>query len=75
MGTWRITIDGTGCHHNNKPEIDADLATAAFVKQLQAMGIRVEAARFEMRGAYIDEVYNADAVDVTAPLNIDFLKP
>lgn len=44
MGQWNITIRGTGCHHNRKPEIDADLAAAEFVAKLKKMGMTIESA-------------------------------
>lgn len=69
MGTWRITIDGTGCHHNNNPAIDADLAVLEFVYHLKGQGHTISAARFEQRG-----VYYPDQVDPTAKMNIDILK-
>jgi hypothetical protein len=72
MGTWRITVDGLGCHHNGKREIDADLAAADFVKELQAQGHTLSAARFEARGANVDGQYDADAVDKSSPMNINY---
>ena len=46
MGNWVLTIEGTGCHHNGKPEIDADLLAPKLVEQLQAQGQTVEHATF-----------------------------
>lgn len=48
MGNWKITIDGHGCHHNGKPEIDADLAAKEFVTRLKAQGHTVKVATMEM---------------------------
>jgi hypothetical protein len=78
MGRWRITIDGAGCHHNGKREIDADLAAKDFVGELKKQGHNLEAARFEMLGAIrtSDNVYDANAVinDPPHPSNIDLLE-
>lgn len=46
MGNWNINIQGTGCHHNGKPEIDADLAAKEFAGKLKAQGHTIEAASF-----------------------------
>ncbi len=46
MGDWNINIQGTGCHHNGKPEIDADLASIEFVKALRAQGHVIRSATF-----------------------------
>ncbi len=50
MGNWNITIQGTGCHHNGKPEIDADLAAARLVEELLAQGQDVSLATFTSGG-------------------------
>lgn len=50
MGNWNINIQGVGCHHNGKPEIDADLAAAAFVETLRKQGHTIEAATFTYGG-------------------------
>ena len=64
MGTWRITIDGLGCHHNHARDIDADLAAKDFVSELQNQGHTISAARFEMRdfsgGIYQSSDCNTD---------------
>lgn len=90
MGRWRITIDGVGCHHNGKREIDADLAAKDFVGELRKQGHNLEAARFEQLGTYVDAqgstvpssvttlpegaVYDRDRVQPHANMNIDLLE-
>jgi hypothetical protein len=46
MGTWRIEIDGCGCHDNADATIDADIASKEFVAKLQDQGHEIERARF-----------------------------
>lgn len=48
MGTWKIEISGTGCHHNNDPSLDADLAARAFVAGLKGMGHSIRSAGFQL---------------------------
>lgn len=48
MGTWRITIEGHGCHHNNDRKIDADLAAKDFVKELLIQGHEIKKAEFDL---------------------------
>jgi hypothetical protein len=50
MGNWNINIQGVGCHHNNKPEIDAYLAMTQFVKNLKIQGHTIESASFTYGG-------------------------
>ena len=50
MGNWVLHIEGTGCHHNGKPEIDADLLAPKLVEQLQQQGQNVEHATFTSGG-------------------------
>jgi hypothetical protein len=50
MGDWSITIIGTGCHHNDKPEIDANEATKYFVKRLKEQGHTIHHASFVSGG-------------------------
>lgn len=50
MGNWNINIQGIGCHHNGKPEIDADLAAEEFVKKLKEQGHTIEHAEFTSGG-------------------------
>jgi hypothetical protein len=52
MGFWNITIRGTGCHHNGRPDIDADLAAAELVKTLKAQGATITAASFTTGSDY-----------------------
>lgn len=77
MGRWRITIDGVGCHHNGKREMDADLAAKDFVAELKQQGHTLEAARFEMLGATVGEgetkKYDADTIQKDAVANVDLL--
>lgn len=77
MGRWRITIDGVGCHHNGRREIDADLAAKDFVSELRKQGHTLEAARFEqlglMEGDEEKRVYYASRVNPDAEMNIDLL--
>lgn len=46
MGNWSINIQGTGPHHNGKPEIDADQAAAELVAKLQRQGHSIDSACF-----------------------------
>jgi hypothetical protein len=50
MGNWVLTIEGTGCHHNNNEAIDADLLAPKLVKQLQEQGQHIEHATFTSGG-------------------------
>lgn len=50
MGNWVIHIQGTGAHHNGKPEVDADLAAARLVEELLALGHSVSVATFTAGG-------------------------
>ncbi len=50
MGNWNITVQGIGCHHNGKPEIDADLLASEFVKNLIQAGQDIEVATFTSGG-------------------------
>lgn len=50
MGNWVIHIEGTGCHHNSNPEIDADLLAPKLVKQLKDQGQTIEHATFTSGG-------------------------
>ena len=51
MGNWNISISAVGCHHNGKPEIDADLAFVDFVAKLKTQGHTIESAHFTYGGA------------------------
>ena len=55
MGNWNINIQGVGCHHNGKPEIDADLLAAEMVGRLVGQGHTIESATFT-HGGKIDLV-------------------
>lgn len=46
MGNWNINIQGIGCHHNGRADIDADLAAKEFVEKLKAQGHTIEHAEF-----------------------------
>lgn len=50
VGNWNINIQGVGCHHNGKADIDADLAAEEFVKKLQDQGHKIESATFTSGG-------------------------
>lgn len=50
MGNWNINIQGIGCHHNQKPEIDANLAAEDFVRVLQKQGHTIESSTFTYGG-------------------------
>lgn len=50
MGNWTLLIEGTGCHHNGKPEIDADLIAPKLVQQLREQGHHIEHATFTSGG-------------------------
>ncbi len=51
MGNWNMNIQGTGCHHNGKPEIDANEAMQAFVDLLFKQGHTIDHAVFTCGGA------------------------
>lgn len=50
MGTWNISIEGHGCHHNSREDIDADLATKEFIAKLKAQGHDITRAEFTLTG-------------------------
>lgn len=50
MGTWNISIDGHGCHHNSRADIDADLAAKEFIEKLKAQGHQIKRADFTLTG-------------------------
>lgn len=58
MGTWNISIDGTGCHHNTTREdirpSDAEVLAAEFVKLLKAHGHYISSAEFTLIGQHED---------------------
>ena len=49
MGDWTITIEGTGCHHNDI-EDDADQLARQMVTDLRAAGHTVHRATFTCGG-------------------------
>lgn len=51
MGSWVLTIKGVGCHHNDNPEIDANLLAPKLVKQLQDQGHSITEATFQLTGS------------------------
>ena len=50
MGNWTLLIEGTGCHHNGKEEIDADLLAPKLVQQLRDQGQTIDHATFTAGG-------------------------
>ena len=50
MGNWSILIHGHGCHHNKRPDIDADIATQDLVVRLKAQTSEVSHAVFTVDG-------------------------
>lgn len=46
MGNWVIHIEGTGAHHNNLADIDANEKAKEFVHELIGIGQTVESATF-----------------------------
>lgn len=46
MGNWNITIQGTGSHHNGRPEIDANAVAKEMVQKLIAQGHLIHSASF-----------------------------
>lgn len=53
MGDWSITIRGTGQHHNNGHENDADVIAKETVDRLLAAGQNVKDAAFTSGGALV----------------------
>lgn len=47
MGQWRITVEGTGAHHNQNYPQDANRLAEDFVHDLIAAGHTVRKATFE----------------------------
>ena len=50
MGNWVLTIEGTGCHHNSKENIDVDLLAPKLVQQLKDQGQHIEHATLTYGG-------------------------
>ena len=44
MGNYTIVVQGTGTHHNNKAEGDANVIAEKFVQELKAKGHHVHHA-------------------------------
>lgn len=59
MGSWQISVKGHGCHHNNREDIDADLATREFVEKLKKQGHQIKEATFTLTAS--------DDEDMTKP--------
>ncbi len=60
-----------GCHHNGKPEIDADLVAVEFVAKLPAQGHTIEAASFTA-GSKIDLLQRASDYRMPDPVIAGF---
>lgn len=73
MGQYRITITGSGGHHNEWQPSDANRLAAGFVRHLKDKGHTVHAATFESGANQVDDLtaettnQNATAVPVTIP--------
>lgn len=53
MGTWRIVIEGTGCHHNDLAGVvDSNVEAQKLVDALKAGGHSLAVARFELTGRH-----------------------
>lgn len=50
MGNWHIAIDGTGCHHNENYDADADKAFFEFIEKLKKDGHIISYASFTYGG-------------------------
>lgn len=46
MGTWNITIRGTGAHHNRDHDGDANRMASEFVRALRSAGHTIHDASF-----------------------------
>lgn len=70
MGRWRITIEGTGCHHNGpcaEAVGDADLLAARFVDDLKAKGSHtIHTAEFAVLSQCVDLTSGATPATPTA---------
>jgi len=54
MGSWIIEVEGHGCHHNKREDIDADLAFKDFVERLKTQGHTLKRATFSLTGQQDD---------------------
>lgn len=73
MGKYRITIDGTGPHHNADPSVvSADTEAAELVKELSEAGHTIESARFEVLGSQEHDLLpvTADLPDEPLPTDV-----
>jgi len=50
MGSWNITIQGVGVHHNHATSTDANRMAQDFVCKLREAGHTVESATFTSGG-------------------------
>lgn len=50
MGNWTLLIEGTGCHHNDNPEIDIDKLAPKLVDEIKAQGHTVQHATLTVGG-------------------------
>jgi hypothetical protein len=61
MGSYRITIEGVGCHHNGREGVvDSDAEAAKLVTTLRENGHSLTAARFELTGGSSGVTYSTD---------------
>lgn len=51
MGSWHISIEGLGSHHNPDFPQDANRMAARFVEELKVAGHRIARATFTHGGA------------------------
>lgn len=50
MGNWTVVIEGTGQHHNNDQEADAERLVEAFIMKLKKHGHKIDHASFTASG-------------------------
>ncbi len=55
MGNWKLTIEGTGQHHNGLPQ-DADKVAKDTVATVVALGHNVTHAEFAVAGGQADNL-------------------
>lgn len=63
MGTWRITVEGLGIHHNHLPK-DANILARKFVDDLKNAGHTIGNAEFQLT--------NGDGSPSGEPENLKF---
>jgi len=61
MGTWTITIEGHGIHHNGRQD-DAEVMASVFVGELLAAGHGVSQAKLVLTGGTTDVLVAAPSV-------------